>query len=142
MNETRFANIIIDISHESVDRTFQYRVPERLFGQLSVGQQVAIPFGAGDKLRKGYIVELTNRAEFDESRMKEIADVVTGSVPAQAQLIALAWWMNKVWEAVQRFVFRRVATTRGPSFPIGCQFCELCGLPIATSACRLSELCR
>ena len=95
MNETRFANIIIDISHESVDRTFQYRVPERLFGQLSVGQQVAIPFGAGDKLRKGYIVELTNRAEFDESRMKEIADVVTGSVPAQAQLIALAWWMKE-----------------------------------------------
>ena len=28
----RFANIIVDISHEKVDRPFQYRVPEALSG--------------------------------------------------------------------------------------------------------------
>ena len=26
----QYANIIIDISHESVDKTFQYRIPEHL----------------------------------------------------------------------------------------------------------------
>ena len=91
----RFANIIIDISHESVDRTFQYRVPEALMGRLRAGQQVYIPFGAGNSRRKGYVVELTDRAEYDESKLKEIAGVVPGSVSAGSQLIWLAWWMKE-----------------------------------------------
>ena len=41
----RYASIIIDISHENVDRTFQYRIPEELQGKIQVGQQVRIPFG-------------------------------------------------------------------------------------------------
>ena len=28
--KTLYANIIIDISHEKLDRTFQYRIPEKL----------------------------------------------------------------------------------------------------------------
>ena len=44
-----YANIIIDISHESVDRTFQYRIPEELQGKIQVGQQVRIPFGQGNR---------------------------------------------------------------------------------------------
>lgn len=91
----RFANIIIDISHESVDRTFQYRVPEALMGKLRAGQQVYIPFGAGNSRRKGYVVELTDRAEYDEGKLKEIAGVVPGSVSAGSQLIWLAWWMKE-----------------------------------------------
>lgn len=91
----RYANIIIDISHENVDRTFQYRIPESLEGKLRAGQQVYIPFGAGNTRRKGYVVELTDQVEFDASRIKEIAGVVPGSVPAQSQLIWLAWWMKE-----------------------------------------------
>ncbi len=46
----RFANIIVDISHEKVDRPFQYRIPQALCGQLAVGMAVMIPFGRGNKL--------------------------------------------------------------------------------------------
>ena len=60
-----YANIIIDISHEMVDRPFQYRVPPNLQGEIQVGSQVQIPFGAGNHLRRGYVVDLTERAEFD-----------------------------------------------------------------------------
>lgn len=45
----RFANVIVDISHEKVDRPFQYRIPEALRGELAVGMAVMIPFGAGNK---------------------------------------------------------------------------------------------
>ena len=45
-----FANIIVDISHEKVDRPFQYRVPDELTGKLAVGMSVMIPFGKGNKL--------------------------------------------------------------------------------------------
>lgn len=90
----KFANIIIDISHESVDRTFQYRIPESLREQIQVGQQVNIPFGAGSRQRK-YVVELTDQVEYDEHKLKEIAGIVKGSVTAQSQLISLAWWMKE-----------------------------------------------
>ena len=45
-----YANVIIDISHEKVDRPFQYRIPERLRGKVEVGTPVEIPFGKGNTL--------------------------------------------------------------------------------------------
>ena len=31
-----YANVIIDISHEKLDRTFQYRIPEQLLPEITV----------------------------------------------------------------------------------------------------------
>lgn len=90
-----YANIIIDISHEKVDKTFQYRIPETLIGRIQAGVQVWIPFGAGNHERKGYVVEVTDRAEYDPRRIKEISGLVEGSVTAESQLIHLAWWMKE-----------------------------------------------
>ena len=39
----RFANIIVDISHEKLDKTFQYAIPFELQGKLSPGMVVEIP---------------------------------------------------------------------------------------------------
>ena len=90
-----YANVIIDISHEKVDRAFQYRIPEELADQVQVGVRVRIPFGAGNHERKGYVVEITDRAEWNTDQIKEIAGVVSGSVTGQSQLIRLAWWMKE-----------------------------------------------
>ena len=35
-----FANIIIDITHEKLDKIFQYRIPSELEGMLEVGADV------------------------------------------------------------------------------------------------------
>ena len=48
-----YADIIIDISSEKLDKTFQYRVPEELEQEIKVGMVVSIPFGNGNKIRKG-----------------------------------------------------------------------------------------
>ncbi|RGY99429.1 primosomal protein N' [Clostridium sp. AM58-1XD] len=90
-----FANVIIDISHEKVDRPFQYRIPDSLRGQIQSGTRVSIPFGAGNHLRTGYVVEVTDRAEYDRNKIKEIEGIVSGSVTAESQLIELAWWMKE-----------------------------------------------
>ena len=45
MAQGRYANIIIDISHEKVDKTFQYKIPEKLLGVLEEGMCVLAPFG-------------------------------------------------------------------------------------------------
>lgn len=90
-----FANIIVDISHEKVDRPFQYRVPDALMGQLEVGMSVMIPFGRGNKLIKGYVMELTDTPEYEISKIKYVDSVVKGGVSAQADSIKLAWWMKE-----------------------------------------------
>ena len=54
----QYADVIVDISHEKLDRPFQYRIPEGLRGKLETGACVAIPFGNGNKLLKGYVVSI------------------------------------------------------------------------------------
>ena len=61
MNHGTYANVIIDISHEKVDRPFQYRIPDSLKEKLAVGMCVQIPFGTGNRKRKGYVIEITDK---------------------------------------------------------------------------------
>ena len=107
-----YANIIIDISHESVDRTFQYRIPEHLSGSVHAGQQVYIPFGQGNRQRKGYVVGLTDQAEIDGNRIKEVAGIVQGSVTAESQLIWLAWWMKERYGSTMNQALKTVLPVR------------------------------
>ena len=89
----KYANIIVDISHEKLDKTFQYLIPQELVEEVRVGVLVDIPFG--NRSITGYVVELTDEAEFELSRLKSIIGVKKGSVPIESQLIELAGWMRK-----------------------------------------------
>ena len=91
----QYASIIIDISHENVDRVFQYRIPPQLLGEIQVGMQVCVPFGSGNRTRKGYVVDISEKAEYDVTKMKSIAGIVAGSVTADSRIISLAWWMKE-----------------------------------------------
>ena len=101
-----YANIIVDISHEKLDKTFQYRIPEKLQGKLSLGMQVYIPFG--NRKIKGYVVELTDEVEFEVAKIKDIIGIVTDSVPIESQLIALAGWMKKNYGATMNQALKTV----------------------------------
>lgn len=92
--EGKYANICVDISHEKVDRPFQYKVPGRLAGKIKPGMQVVIPFGRGNKLIKGYVLELTDTSEYPDALCKEVAELVEGGISAQGRSIALAAWMR------------------------------------------------
>lgn len=95
MTQGRYANVSVDISHEKVDRPFQYKIPEALTGILEPGMCVNIPFGKGNTLRQGYVLELTDKAEYAADKLKEINSIVTDSVTAEADSIKLAAWMKK-----------------------------------------------
>lgn len=88
-----YANVIVDISLEKLDKTFQYLVPEELTGTLAVGMRVDIPFGS--RTLTGYVVELTDRPECDVGRIRPLLGITEGSVPIESRLIALAGWMRR-----------------------------------------------
>ena len=43
-----FADIIVDLSVEALDRTFQYKIPEQWEPVVRIGSRVVIPFGRGN----------------------------------------------------------------------------------------------
>ncbi len=103
---SKYANIIVDISHEKLDKTFQYLIPAELENEVRVGVLVDIPFGY--RTITGYVVELTDEAEYDISRMKAIIGVKKDSVPIESQLIELAGWMRKNYGATMNQALKTV----------------------------------
>ena len=92
-----YADVIIDISHEKLDRDFQYRVPEELVQAIKPGVVVTVPFGKGNTLRKGYVTGISGTAKYDASKIKEIRGVSTDSETTESRLIALAAWMKETY---------------------------------------------
>ena len=97
MTALEYANIIIDISHEKVDRLFQYRIPDRLKDKVEVGCPVEVPFGKGNTMRKGYVLELTDEPNWDPDKIKEIAAVPEDKLGAEDISIRLAAWMKRYY---------------------------------------------
>ena len=72
-----YADIVIDISHESLDRPFQYRIPESLVGQVQPGMWVLVPFGRGNTQKKGFVLKLGTKANIDPDRIKELTEIIS-----------------------------------------------------------------
>ena len=97
MKEKKYADVIIDISHEKVDRIFQYKIPEALRETVLVGTSVMVPFGRGNRLTAGYVVEITDQAEFDEEKMKEIYSLSKQKVSPSEDALKLAAFLKETY---------------------------------------------
>ena len=107
-----YANIIIDISLEKLDRPFQYLVPDRLVGKLEPGMVVQVPFGNGNRITRGYVIGLTGEAEYDPGKLKEIRAVDSSGVAVEAQLIALAAWIREQYGGTMSQALKTVLPIR------------------------------
>lgn len=90
-----FADVIIDIQHEKLDKIFQYRVSKALEKELEPGMEVLVPFGKGNRQIKGYVTGLSETCDYDLSKVKEIVEISRTGVEIEAKLIALAAWMKE-----------------------------------------------
>ena len=90
-----YADIVIDISHESLDRPFQYRIPESLVGQVQPGMWVLVPFGRRNTQKKGFVLKLGTKANIDPDRIKELTEIISDDNSSDKTRIALAVWMYR-----------------------------------------------
>lgn len=88
-----YANVIVDISHEKLDKTFQYSIPDELLCDIRPGVCVDIPFGS--RTITGYVIEVTDEPEYDTARTKPLIGIKANSVAVEAKLIALAAWIRR-----------------------------------------------
>ena len=90
-----YADIIVDISHEKLDKSFQYLVPEKLKEEIQVGMVVSIPFGRGNHVRKGYVVGISGEHKVKGIQLKSVAGIENDQETTESRLIALAGWMKE-----------------------------------------------
>ena len=90
-----YAKVIVDITHEKLDKVFEYRIPSELEGVLKVGTEVVVPFGIGNRKTNGYVVDISDNCEYDCDKVKEILQIAEKKVAIEGKMIALASWMKE-----------------------------------------------
>lgn len=81
-----YAQVIVDIAHESVDRVFTYRVPEGM--ALQVGMRVCVPFGPRQK--EGCVLGFSDQTDLEESKIKSVIAPLEDYPALLPQLLELA----------------------------------------------------
>ena len=92
-----YANIIIDITHEKLDKIFQYRIPEEMVGELETGMEVIVPFGKGNRETRGYVVGFCEQPDYDVEKVKTILEIPHDREAIESKLVALAAWMKEYY---------------------------------------------
>ena len=113
-----YADIIVDISHENLDKTYQYRIPEHLTDKVRVGMPVVITFGMGNRRLTGYIVGLSDIPKIEEHRIKEIEELVEKGIPIETRMIALAYWMKTNFGGTMNDALRTVLSVKKTVKPV------------------------
>ncbi|WP_313885423.1 primosomal protein N' [Desulfallas sp. Bu1-1] len=89
MAEQLFADVLVEVPGVGFDRTFQYRVPQKLVQRIQFGHRVQVPFGG--RRVTGFVVGFGEHEAV--AGVKEIAGLVDEQPCFGADQLALAKWM-------------------------------------------------
>lgn len=89
-----YADVIIDISHEQLDRTFQYEIPDELEESVETGSVVRVPFGRGNRSITGYVVRISDEPAYAVDKIKKIEGIASNRINAATDMIKLAAWLK------------------------------------------------
>ena len=86
-----YAEVIVDLSAEALDRRFTYAVPEGM--ALSPGMLAEVPFGP--RTLDGFVVNLTEICELSPEKVRAVLRPVYREPVVPEDLMALAEWMHR-----------------------------------------------
>lgn len=91
----RYADIIVDISHEKLDRPFQYKIPQELVDVIYPGVRVHVPFGRGNQDKIGYVVDISEETDYPVEKLKAITAVDKKGISVEGRQIQIAYWLKQ-----------------------------------------------
>ena len=100
------ARIIVDHRSKSVDKQFDYRIPEELDGKIGIGSRVIVPFSRGNTEVEGFCVGLR-----EKSTAKGLKDILRLAPQPQAfdeKMLEIIEWMRKKYLASYLDVIRAI----------------------------------
>lgn len=89
MRTARVARVIVDTPLPQLDRLFDYAIPERLAETAVPGVRVTVPLRTAGRIAGGYLVEVTDHADFD-GELSELESVVSAARVLTPQVARLA----------------------------------------------------
>ena len=88
---SRYANVIVDLSAQALDRLFSYAVPDGM--EILPGQQVSVPFGP--RRLDGFVVSLSDHCDLPPEKVKVLYGAVQEYPVVLPELMQLAEWMHE-----------------------------------------------
>lgn len=106
MSDKVFVEVVVDNTSSSTDKFFTYAVPEEYKKDIQIGKKVLVPFGKGNKLVEGIIVNIIDYTNLDYKRIKSIRTVLNEAPFLSENLIKLSFWMKDKYIAQYSDIFR------------------------------------
>ncbi len=108
----KFADVIVDISAERLDRKFQYRIPIMLEQSIHPGVQVEAPFGKGNRTVSGYVIRVTDKPDYELEKIKYIQGISQKKQSLEGRLIELAAWIRESYGCTMLQALKTVLPVR------------------------------
>lgn len=117
----QYAQVVLNMPHPSLDKPFDYAVPESMLCKISVGMRVIVPFGAKNKLTEGYVLSITDHTQVPRIRLKEISSLCEDDFMLLEQFIPIVEWMRQEYhctyiDAIKCFVPPAAKKVKSPKY--------------------------
>lgn len=89
--------VIINNPNKELNKQFDYLVPTHLEDKILLGKRVEVPFGLGNRVIEGYIINIKEDSNIDISRLKALNRLLDEFTIYDENLLVLAKWMSKTY---------------------------------------------
>lgn len=111
MHKNKYALIVVDNVSTNTDKVFTYIIPEEMTNYVEVGKRVLVPFGKGDRVLEGLVIEIVDNIDFIPNKLKSIKKVIDDMPIISKKLIELGLWMKDKYLAQYIEVFKTIIPT-------------------------------
>ncbi|MFW6287792.1 MAG: DEAD/DEAH box helicase, partial [bacterium] len=94
---SKYAEIIVDISANQLDKIFHYGIPVYMEAELSVGQAVLIPFG--NRKVKGFVIGFTDKPGIEKEKIKNIISLISNISFFDQNMLELFRWISSYYKS-------------------------------------------
>ena len=91
------AGVLVEISHQNIDRVFEYHIPDYLASEMKIGIRVLVPFGRMEL--EGFVLQIQDQKNTDKD-LKDIIHIVDSSIVLNQVLLDYQRKNNK--EIIQK----------------------------------------
>lgn len=133
MSENRIAKVAVSAANYSLDKPYDYLIPDSLTDSVVPGMRVTVPFSRGNRRSEGIVLALTDKSEYE--KLKPIESCLDKEpMLTQAQL-KLALWMHDrlfctVYEAVRTILPAGCWFTADGARRVNDKTCEMISLTV------------